>query len=451
MKHLILATVLLFSVSALGWTRELKPSEQPLVGVWIWIETTDCSGEMELFADGTGRGVLGDSFQWQILPDGRFKADTPSEGSVKITTSDSVDLQQGIMRMNNRDFRRSTPQIAGICSELRQASAAVSSAYESRRSAGDRLQAAESRWRCAAARGWGWGDCSTEKIGQYLKSFREYMESAEKSLRSCRQHAEAAITQWPTFPQAYDSQERCIFAMLELLDDWRLLPDYDPDLEKLRNLEPRLAEIQHRSDSKRDAAEVRKQVKDLRAALDKQRAEIEGKLAQMAPPLEEIETKRVAVIESLLDSFRRKMNAAPPDRKAFMLASLAWVHAISTRPQLSDGAQALNYARQAVAMEPRSSEFATVLAAAYARTGDFPEARRAQEQAIALTNANPNCESWRTWQRAVLDVYRQGKLVTDEGTNLFPFGREQSEWWGHNRDDWYGPFTRVDSFEGCRS
>ena len=247
------------------------------------------------------------------------------------------------------------------------------------------------------------------------------MEWAEKSLQSCQQHGEAAIAQWPTFPQAYGSQQRCIFGMLDLLDDWRLLPDYDPDLKESRRLESALksvtersADAQHRSDSKRDAVELKKQVKDLRAALDKKRAEIEGKLAKMAPPLEEIETKRVAVIKSLLDSFRREMIAAPPDRKAHMLASLAWIHAMSTRAELSDGAQALDYARQAVAMAPRSAHFATVLAAAYARAGNFREAQHTQEQAIALTETNPSCESWRTWQRSVLDLYRQGKPYTEK-------------------------------------
>jgi tetratricopeptide (TPR) repeat protein len=132
--------------------------------------------------------------------------------------------------------------------------------------------------------------------------------------------------------------------------------------------------------------EAKKEVEDARAAVEKKRAEIAAKKAAI---MDAIKKKRLATLKSLTDSYRQSLTAdLPTDRKAETLNALAWIQATNPVPELSNGTQSLDHARQAVALAPQSPAYLATLAAALARTGDFAEAARVQQQALDLTDAS---------------------------------------------------------------
>ena len=96
------------------------------------------------------------------------------------------------------------------------------------------------------------------------------------------------------------------------------------------------------------------------------------------------------------------LRARPDDLSA--LDAAAWIRATCPDPSVRDGARALQLARRAVQLtSERSAAALGTLAAAHAELGDFPEAVRRQEQAIALAPADDAAA-----MRARLDLYRRG-------------------------------------------
>ena len=106
-------------------------------------------------------------------------------------------------------------------------------------------------------------------------------------------------------------------------------------------------------------------------------------------------------------------NPLPKYRQAAAWNTLAWIHATTDVATLSDGARALECARKAVALVPDSPQYQATLAAAAARAGDFTQAVRVEQQVI--DRLRPDQEQERTGQQRRLELYQQGKALTEPG------------------------------------
>lgn len=87
-------------------------------------------------------------------------------------------------------------------------------------------------------------------------------------------------------------------------------------------------------------------------------------------------------------------------------SDLAWLLATCPDAQYRDGQKALEYAKNFMAQSKKETAFALkILAAAYAETGNFPEAIKIQEKAISLVK-----EEWdkRKYEKQ-LASYKEGK------------------------------------------
>jgi tetratricopeptide (TPR) repeat protein len=105
-----------------------------------------------------------------------------------------------------------------------------------------------------------------------------------------------------------------------------------------------------------------------------------------------------------LDCYQQAFEAGPPEPNAACAA--AWILATGPDESLLDGERAVQLARYA--LDRRADNAVEVLAAAYARAGDFEQAVLAQEQTLQRA---PNAEQRRVLAER-LELYRAGKAYT---------------------------------------
>lgn len=79
-----------------------------------------------------------------------------------------------------------------------------------------------------------------------------------------------------------------------------------------------------------------------------------------------------------------ELAALNEEQAPFACNALGWIYAACSSPEFLDGEKAVSYAEKAHAELPDDWSFADTLAAAYARSGDFDKAVKAQSKAISL-------------------------------------------------------------------
>jgi tetratricopeptide (TPR) repeat protein len=114
--------------------------------------------------------------------------------------------------------------------------------------------------------------------------------------------------------------------------------------------------------------------------------------------------------DKALADFRQALTIDPQSAETYR--SLAWLHATCANPDYRDPEQAIAAARMAAKLTPANDSFVLeALAAAHASAGQFEEAVRLQQQAIAAT---PGDFAQPLRERLVL--YRQGRPFLSEAS-----------------------------------
>ena len=91
------------------------------------------------------------------------------------------------------------------------------------------------------------------------------------------------------------------------------------------------------------------------------------------------------LLREAIAHYEQALALAPTD--PYSRNNMAWVLATSSDVSVRDGAKAVGFAQQAVALSGgREPQFLRTLGAAYAETGRFPEAIAAARQAAAIAN-----------------------------------------------------------------
>jgi hypothetical protein len=449
MRYLLLAAFCLVSFYPPVWARDLNATEKEMAGSWI--ETSRYSDRMELFEDGTGKGVLGDSFEWKILADNRLKVDAPVFGGLKISTSESVDLREGFFYLDGREFIRYDPALETTYIELSRAVEAAGAGQEAVMHVQSSLESLNSL---------------SSLDAHILDYFRKAVPAVERASSECLERVGNALRRSPGFARAHLVETECRYPDLKSLElqgeahgrypkglgklsgrqgfgeTWMSLISLGRLTVQLANAEPSISywttdlnrnrqELEalegtgpsERGRGKNAAkqrseriAYLKRSIADNQEVIDEHeqkakiiRAEIDRKGAALAATLAK---QKKDQLESILAAYAQALAAGlPPPRKAETLNSLAWTYATTDVPELSDGTKAVNYAKQALALFPRSPTYTGTLAAAYARAGDFAQAAQVQQQAIDLLSPASSQDKERTTQQGRLDLYRQGKPI----------------------------------------
>lgn len=91
------------------------------------------------------------------------------------------------------------------------------------------------------------------------------------------------------------------------------------------------------------------------------------------------------------------------------LNALAWLLATSASPSIRNGAESLDLARQACAATRQADPYSLdTLAAAYAETGQFPQAIATMKRAITLLESDPRARAVESAFRSRLETYERG-------------------------------------------
>lgn len=108
-----------------------------------------------------------------------------------------------------------------------------------------------------------------------------------------------------------------------------------------------------------------------------------------------------------IEQFRESLRTAPDSLEA--LNNLAWILATDASPEVRDGPAAVRHALRACQLTQYQQTLVVgTLAAAYAEAGQFDDACRTAEQAIALAEANGETEL-AVRNRELLRLYQAGK------------------------------------------
>jgi protein O-mannosyl-transferase len=101
------------------------------------------------------------------------------------------------------------------------------------------------------------------------------------------------------------------------------------------------------------------------------------------------------------------------------LNGLAWVMATTSNPKFLNGAKAVQLAKQANQLtQYKHPDFLDTLAAAYAATGNFPEAIDTAQMALALARQGGRTELARNIGQRIA-LYQQGRAYRDESYDTF--------------------------------
>jgi tetratricopeptide (TPR) repeat protein len=470
MRYLLLAAICLASFYPPVWARDLNATEKEMAGSWI--ETSRYSDRMELFEDGTGKGVLGDSFEWKILADNRLKADAPGH----ISTSEPVDLREGFFYLEGREFIRYDPALEATYIEL---SRAVQAAADT-----NVLLGAVPEWLGQLD---GYDDGIRDpwkRFGGHIGRFRGTVSSVRDASQECLTRSDNALRRSPGFPRAELVETDCRYndiKYLELqsqaLDKYPKAisnmalyfskdgsihrqedkPDTGADLgeiwlgfmsivslpeqrangnerisfyterrdharQELESLE-RAGPVAERGHGKNAAKQRSERIAYWKSEIASAQREIDEFEQKSTSIRAELDQKRAAIpatlakqkkdqIEAIVAAYGRALTAGlPPPRKAETLNALALIYATTDVPEVSDGTKAVDYAKQALTLFPNSPTYSSTLAVAHARAGDFAEAARVQQQAIDLLSPAASQDAERTAQQGRLDLYRQGKSI----------------------------------------
>ncbi len=116
-------------------------------------------------------------------------------------------------------------------------------------------------------------------------------------------------------------------------------------------------------------------------------------------------------IEEAIRHYHQALNVKPDHEEA--LNSLAWLHATCPEASFRNGARATELAERAMALSRgRNPNYLDTLAAAYAETGQFSEAVKTVEQALALATSQNNTALAETL-RARIKLYQAGSPYRD--------------------------------------
>ena len=408
----ILMTAGLVLGAATVWAQSLTPAEQGLLGVWI--DTAGYEDRMEFFEDHTGRDQHGSSFEWKLFSDNRLKVVQPVFGGIQTKTSDPLDLVDGYFSYDGKEFIRYVPERQAVYDELKRAA--------------DILDDGRKKLANAAAT-----FKSTPQTYVFRNNDLKHLAASGNPVTDCSSNTGTAIRWFPNDARAWLMQADCLENTARYLDqrskalvefpgtegqDYSLHSDRER-LERSQRSQEGLGKHPWDRDRARGKIEARKdreyraylekEIAEAQAAIQKDRDEMDSRGAAIRADLAK---QRTEVLKRRVEAFGQALaNPLPKYRQAATWNTLAWIHATTGEPTLSDGPRALECAGKAVALAPDSPQYQATLAAAAARAGDFTQAVRVEQQVI--DRLRPDQEQERAGQQRRLELYQQGKALTE--------------------------------------